>query len=276
MLQNWSGFAIHTYAYTSRTDRMNILGSEIYSEKIGDIPYRQGIFSAWNDPAKFGLFYHAALITRRGDVKPAKGTVTIAPLSKAETDWDAIAAHIERTGVISDLSFREVKTKEKAEVAGDILSDTGELFISRAKNYGYVDTEKTKCAYGFLYKNGTIDLSGVSITCTNDFAVIAMSSLTDESICHSSNILLTTVGRAENTNFKYENGLMTDYGTAPVLIESITADIAIETDVQNLVAWAISPEGFFIGTLPSRYEDGKFKFNVGERSKSMYYLIFKE
>ena len=44
---------------------MKMLGKEVSSSAIG-VPYREGIFSTWNDPAKFGLFCHAALITRRG------------------------------------------------------------------------------------------------------------------------------------------------------------------------------------------------------------------
>ena len=40
----------------------------IASSPVAGVPYREGIFSVWNDPAKFGLFYHSALILRRGDV----------------------------------------------------------------------------------------------------------------------------------------------------------------------------------------------------------------
>ncbi|MEE1042815.1 MAG: hypothetical protein UH854_02510, partial [Clostridia bacterium] len=61
MLQDWSGFTIHTYSYSAKLENMAMLGKEIASEKIGNTPYRQGIFSTWNDPAKFGLFYHSAL-----------------------------------------------------------------------------------------------------------------------------------------------------------------------------------------------------------------------
>ena len=156
------------------------------------------------------------------------------------------------------------------------MSDTGELLIDRAKNYGYVNTDLTKCVYGFLGKNGEIDLSGVKVNCETDFAVIAMSSLTDSPVTSSDNILLTTVGRAINTDSKFEKDLMLDIGKAPVLIESICADIEIETDVDGLVVWAISPEGFYIGTVPTTSQDGKLHFRVGEQSESMYYLIVKE
>ena len=129
--------------------------------------------------------------------------------------------------------------------------------------------------YGFLAKNGTVDLSGVKVTCETDFAVIAMSSLTDEKITESSNILLTTVGRAQNTGAKFVGEQMMEYGTAPVLVESIKAEIEIETDISTYEVWGISPEGFYIGQVPTKYEDGKLTISLGRESRSMYYLIVK-
>lgn len=275
-LQGWNGFSIHTYAYSSRTDRMDMLGKEIASEKIGGTPYRQGIFSTWNDPAKFGLFYHAALITRRGDVKESENMITVKPIGKLKFNWNDLRANIERCCVVSDYSFDTEVTPEYETLPDEIMSDTGELYINRDKNYGWVNTDNTKCAYGFLGKNGKIDLSGVNVTCETDFAVVAMSTLTDEKICNSDNILLTTVGRANNTDFKFEHELMTDYGKPPVLIEVIRAEIEIKTDVTGLNVWAISPEGFYIGLVPSTYENGVLKFTVGESAQSMYYHIVKE
>ena len=276
MLQDWSGFAIHTYSYSTKLERMNMLGKEIICEKIGNISYRPGLFSTWNDPAKFGLFYHGALITRRGDVACAKNTVTLKPLNKKEWDYNPARDGIEKSRVVSDVSFESFSKPTDAIECDDVLSDTGEIYRNWKKNYGYINTPKTKCAYGFLAKNGEIELSGVKIDCANDFAVVAMSSLTNEDICHSDNILLTTVGRAENTGSKFEGALLHDIGKPPVLIEVIEADIEIETDVEMLSVWAISPEGYYIGTVLSKYEDGKLKFKVGQQSQSMYYLIVKD
>ncbi len=277
LLQGWSGFAIHTYSYSARLENMNMLGKEIYAEKIGGIPYRQGIFSAWNDPAKFGLFQHAALMTRRGDVQEAKNTVEIRPISKHMHDWTAAHENVEVSRVIANYDFKEF-AEDRAWPAGrtESLSDTGELYRSWGKNYGYINTPKTKCAYGFLLKNGKQDLSGVSIDCHTDFATIAMSSLTDADITKSDNILLTAVGRAENTDAKFEGDLMLDIGKPPVLIEVIEADITIDTDVEGLKVWAVSPEGFYIGTIPTKHENGKLSFTIGKESQSMYYLIVKE
>ncbi len=276
MLQGWSGFAIHTYSYSTCLERMNMLGKEISAEKIGGTPYRQGIFSAWNDPAKFGLFYHCALITRRGDVAPAKNTLTFRHASKWEFNPEPAADNLEKCAVIydnSDLTPIEPAPKTESE---DVLSDTGELYRNWKKNYGYIDTPRTKCVYGFLAKNGALELSGVKIDCKTDFATIALSSLTDAGITASENMLLTTVGRAKNTDSRFEGELMLDIGRPPVLVEVIEADIEIETEIDALRVWAISAEGYYIGTVPTVYEDGKLKFSVGTQSQSMHYLIFKE
>jgi hypothetical protein len=274
LFHGWSGYAIHTYSYSARLDRMDMLGREIYSEKIGGTPYRQGIFSTWNDPAKYGLFYHAALITRRGDVSPSKTLTEINPVSLIEWDYDTVRALVEKGGVVTGFSKPGAKTDIKVD--DEILSDTKELYINRKKNYGYVDTPKTKCVYGFLGKNGEIGINGVKVNCETDFAVIAMSSLTDDDISSSNNILLTTVGRAQNTDAKFEKELMLDYGKPPVTVEVIKAEIEIETSVKGLFVHAISPEGFYVGTIPATYENGKYKFTVGNDTHSMYYLIVKE
>ena len=274
--QGWSGFAIHTYSYTCALERMQMLGKEICADMVGNVPYRAGVFSTWNDPAKFGLFYHAALITRRGDVSLAKSFKTINQVSKSEWNWEEARANIEKCGVLSDYSFRERAQEKGINPDDEILSDTGELYINRKKNFGYINTPKTKCAYGFLAKNGQIDLDDVKIQCETDFAVIALSTLEGESISSSPNMLLTTVGRAENTGFKMEGDLTLDIGKPPVNVEVIKAEIEIKTDCDGLSVWAISPEGFYIGTVPATYENGILRFKLGEVAHSMYYLIVKD
>ncbi|MBD3238982.1 MAG: hypothetical protein GF331_00245 [Chitinivibrionales bacterium] len=68
-MQGWGGFAIHTYRYhnepTDKIGRDVVLGGSFY----------RGIFDSFNDPAKFGLFYHAALLFRRADVRESTQTV---------------------------------------------------------------------------------------------------------------------------------------------------------------------------------------------------------
>ena len=64
-------------------------------------------------------------------------------------------------------------------------------------------------------------------------------------------------------------------GKPPVLIENIEAEIELETEHADLQVWAISPEGYYVGRVPTTYADGKLTMRVGEVSQSMYYLIVK-
>lgn len=277
LLQGWSGCAIHTYSYTAELERMNILGKEIFAPCIGGIAYRSGTFSTWNDPAKFGLFYHSAIMTRRGDVSKSNSVIKVKPKSHTCWNQDHVGAFCEKARVIMADFDEPEENCVNTPIEGDsVTSDTGELYRNWEKNFGYINTPNTKCAYGFLGKNEAIEMSGVKVKGITDFAVVAISSLSDDPITQSKNMLLTTVGRAQNTDCKFEDTLMTDYGKPPVVIEVIEAEIEIETNQKGLTVWAVSPEGIYIGRVPTVYEDGKLKFKTGETGQSMYYLIQAE
>ena len=274
--QGWSGFAIHTYSYSAKLENMKMLGEEFSGAKVGNVPYRQGVFATWNDPAKFGLFYHAALITRRGDVKEGNTLYGIEHPDMTKWNTEPIDTNFERYKFVTSFENVDGLIPLPADTGENFaVSDTGELYRDWEKNFGIVNTDKTKCAYGYLAKNGTFDLSGVKINCKTDYAVIAMSSLTDAPITSSDNILLTTVGRAQNTDAKIVGDLTLDIGKAPIIVENIEAEIEIVTNQHGMNVWAISAEGYYIGTVPTEEIDGKLKFRVGEISRSMYYLIVK-
>ncbi|MBR6558425.1 MAG: hypothetical protein IKT70_05375 [Clostridia bacterium] len=283
-LQGYAGYTIHTYAYGTRLENMKILGKEGSSQTIGGVSYREGIFSTWNDPAKFGLFYHAAIITRRGDVSPAKNKIAVKVDDLISSPGEAFKCSSELSRIVADIdrevsgADRYVKENEVLvpESAGEVRSDTGELYRSWEKNYGTIDTPFTKCVYGFLGKNGELELDGLSVKCENDFAVIAMSSLDGEKISSSKNMLLTTVGRAFNQDAKFADEKMLDYGHAPIMIEVIKSEIKIKTDCPDLRVWSVNSEGFYVGAIPTEYKDGVLSFKLGDNFRSMYYLIQSE
>ena len=304
-LQGWGGFVIHAYSYLPKQGDIPLLGKELCADAIGGVCYRQGVFSTWNDPAKTGLFYHSALITRRGDVEKAKRKVAVkvdpyhpkerTPITKGMTKeatfnagfYDEMApaykclAELSKVGTCFD--EREdvdvLLTEPKSILADDtkeVLSDTGELYRSWEKNYGWVDTAMTKSIYGFLKKNGIIEINGLSVECHTDFAVIAMSSLSEQSISQSNNILLTTIGRARNAGVKYDGLEMVELGNGPVQVENIYAKIKLTTSQKNMTVWSVTPEGCYQGKIPCEWEDGVLTFTVGEQWNSMYYLLQTE
>ena len=281
-MQGWGGFAIHTYRYTLDED-VDMISKPITADAMNGVYYRGGSFDTFNDPAKFGMFYHAALILRRGDVRPAEKTLNVKPVN-IETaygpSWELIAEkHRVETVLPGDKAKGDIAISTDETYIGldevEVLSDTRELYRNLKKQIGWIDSPKTKAVYGFVGKEGILELTDLKIDVKTDFATVAISTLTDEPISSSTNMLLTAVGRAENTNMKYneEHTQVLDVGHGPIQVEIIEATIEIETDQSDLRVMSINPRGFITGYMPSEYKDGIFRFEIGKEFQSIYYLI---
>ena len=286
--QGWGGATIHTYRYSTWQPEERLGGG---TSTINGVVYRN-YFDTFNDPAKFGLFYHAALLLRRGDVRPRKKRVAV----RIAEDMDAWM--LKRAGDIPALRLVEkhrlglalpgesldadtvVAVDDVAELEGDeVRSDTGELWRSWSKRIGWIDTPRTKAAYGFLGEAGLIALQGLQLSVQTPFAVIALSSLTDDPIAGSDSLLLTAVGRCENSAVEYneDRTRQLNYGRAPTLIEAIEAQIGMATVRPNLKVWVISDKGEAVTRLPTEYKDGVLRFEIGPQPRwnpsTMVYLI---
>ena len=289
-LQGWSGATIHTYRYGTwkPVERLGGGGST-----INGITYRNH-FDSFNDPAKFGLFYQAALILRRGDVQPAEQKVAVqvqedggAWLLRRPDDVPALRLLVEKHRV--GMSYPGEAPQADMTVAPDeqmvkpgndeVLSDTGEVWRSWTRRIGWIDTPRTKAAYGFLGAAGPLKLKGLEIEVKTDFATVALSSLTDDPIEQSDSLLLTAIGRCDNTDARYDadHRLQYDFGRPPVLIEPIDATLRLTTTRPNLKVIVISEHGEYVTRLPVEYTDGILTFNIGPQPawnpSTMYYLI---
>ena len=285
-LQGWSGMAIHTYSYSTDLERMQVLGQEASSVGIGGIAYRTGLFSVWNDPAKFGLFQHAALIVRRGDISPAEKQVQVAlsPLERFVSD--AQQTGLEQHRLATVLEGGEVEASHTFPWDGDtVRSDNGQLWRSLERRLGAIDTPRTKALYGRIgfmgftgyttHIAGT-EVSGMKVKAATDWGVIALSSLTDAPIERSDYMLLTTIGRARNTAAEFDGDKMLELGRAPIMAEVIRATVTIKTERTDLAVWGIGAEGYPVGKLNVKYENGTMTFTVGDKWPASYYLISAE
>ena len=265
---------------------MEVLGQEVSSVGIGGIAYRTGLFSVWNDPAKFGLFQHAALMVRRCDVSPAneKVQVRLSPLENFVTDAQQTGLELHRLstvtegGIASDHRFAW-------ENDDTVRADNGQLWRSLSRKLGAVDTPRTKVLYGRLGFMGWTgytgniagtEVDGMRVKGYTDFGVVALSSLTDEPIEKSDYMLLTTIGRARNTAAEFDGDKMLELGRAPIQSEVIRATITIRTQRTDLQVWGIGPEGYYVGKLDRKVENGQMTFTVGDKWPASYYLIVAE
>jgi len=296
-LQNWSGMTIHTYSYGNYMERIDVMGKESSSNTIGSVAYREGYFSIWNDPAKMNLFYHAALMLRRGDIKPGNKVVGAKMSQLGKLTHQAFTSLVERHRI--ETVFEDMDTTGVDEFVMDtdvipredpmrIESDTKQLWRDLKRSIGVVDSERTKIVYGMLGRFQGEDtrrreilglelkLDGMTVDCLTDFGVVALSSLTDDPISQSPHMLLTTIGRARNSGAQFDGEKMIDVGHAPIMSEVIQADIAIKTNQPDLRVWGVNAEGYYVGKLATTYEDGWLKFHVGDHFPASHYLIMAE
>ncbi|MFA6931128.1 MAG: hypothetical protein WCT05_12445, partial [Lentisphaeria bacterium] len=255
--QGWSGATIHTYRYRSfPADRM---GGTI----LGGIPYRQN-FETFMDPAKFGMFYAAAILYRRGDVSAAKETITVAlsekdlfnpvhgmanhnlPNINAMTYVEQHRLEIKLPGKAGKPGL-SIGPDEEAPDTGSVLSDTGELYRNWKDGYGWIKTPRSKAVYGFFDLAHVIDLDGLKIHVKTDFATLVLTSLTKDSIENSRQILLTACGRSDNTDAVYNKNHTEriSIGKTPVLYEVIEAELTMRTTEKALKVWSIDPDGAY-------------------------------
>jgi hypothetical protein len=289
--QDWAGFAVHAYRYATHGPVDRIGGG---SSTIDGNPYRNGHFDTFNDPAKFGLFYQAALLFRRCDVQIGRDQAVV----KIEDDENWRLFTVDDLPVLDSLGElhragiaippdrphpgQHVLSRDGASVnaaSEELIADTGELGRNRADGIGWIDTPRTKAAYGFIGRRNRIQLHDFDIAAMTDFATIALSSLTEDPISESPLLLLTAVGRCDNTGTAY-NDMRTrqlDYGHGPVLIEAVEADIAIRTTRLDLTVWVVGIRGEAIARLPVEYKEGRLAFSIGPRpvheQSTIYYLI---
>jgi hypothetical protein len=282
-LQDWAGATIHTYRYGNNVETW--LTQRMGRDLVMNNSYGRGGWENYNDPAKFGLFYHAALLVRRGDMQPAKEEIAIKANYPEDTPSTSTALNAapELHRVNIQLPGRESSADHTAEIhddlftGDDIISDTGEMFRNKKTGNGWIDTPMTKAIYGMRCRNDEVSLKGLKVKASNDFYTFAISSLDDKPISDSSNLLITAVGRADNKGARY-NGDHTqqiDAGEGPMMIEVIQADIALDTSLESARILAMNYDGFLAGTSVVDIKDGKMQFSIGDcwQNSSMYYLI---
>jgi hypothetical protein len=140
---------------------------------------------------------------------------------------------------------------------------------------GTVDTPRSQAAYGFLADAGAVELSDVSISALNPFAVVAVTSLDGKDIAVSDRLLVTAVGRAENTGMVYNltHTKLHDAGGGPILIEPITGQVTIDNSNVSFMIYAVGPDGSRTplgGQLPS--PDG-LVLDLAAEAGTIYYEI---
>jgi hypothetical protein len=196
------------------------------------------------DPVRMTEMAAGALMFLRGDVRPAKETVSRTysydqvlesrklPRQEAPyfTPGFSLALPLEHAVRIASLDGART-AKLAAPEASPILSDTGQLaWYTSAQKTGLVtvETDRTQALIGFIRANGK-SLKNLSAEISNQFAALALSSLDGRALAQSAKMLLTAGSRVSNTNLRWneQHTRTASIGEPPSLIEPVRGTVVL-------------------------------------------------
>ncbi len=242
-LQDWDGIFFYTF-------ETKISGE--WKPAIADH------FDMTLDPVKMAQMPAGAMIFLRGDVSAAKTVLT----RSYSTDQISEASRLPRAEMPyytpgfdkmiplvhgSRVSCLDCKPSLPAPLppANPIVSDTRELSWKTSEGRDgivSVDTARSQALVGFVRENPKVQTRNLSAEIKNGFATITLSSLDGKPINLSNRLLLTTTSRTENTGAKWDErrAMLTEWGTAPTLIEPVTGWIQLK-DLEGAIGVFAQP-----------------------------------
>lgn len=221
-----------------------------------------------------------------GEVYRGKADVVLAsgPSANAPVGGDMKAIRIPERPWDECLYPKFVAAAKEAGLAGYAAmdstarrfdSDTGELSLDYGRVLLTLNAARTQGAVGRLNNSGPIQLDAMEIRCETEFAAIVATSLDGEPIGASRRLLITAVGRAENTSQGFwppereQAGrspmawMLPGEGRPPVIAEPIRASLSLSVPGPARV-YRLDATGKRDGQLASQSADGSVRFDPAE------------
>jgi hypothetical protein len=283
-LQDWDGIFLYSYHHAvGEWDRQHIAN----------------YFDIDSDPGKMVQMPVGAAIFRRGDVSPAKGSCTyrlsrdqacmatsqsgLSPLENLRPAGHQPAFAFQlRTFLDFGGRGGSIESSGLPQAApAPLRSDTGELVWSVAgERTGLVtvDTPRTKAVIGRL-GGRKVELDGLTVSMPgtdSNFAAITLTAMDGKPLAESEAILVTAVGRVENTGMGWnaEHTSVSDkWGTSPTLAEGIAAGLVLRSHLRGATLSPLDSRGQPQGGSDVPSQAGSLSFSIGPEQQTLWYLL---
>jgi hypothetical protein len=228
-LHDWDGVFLYTFEHQSPAG----WGTRMPSH-----------FEIQPDPVKMTNLAAGACLFLRGDVRPAKETIrrSYAPEQVGESirypsaerpfftpGFDPALALMHATRIRDFDGPGE--PYPAAGAATSIASDTGEMIWHHGgKRQGFVavQTDNSQGLIGFVGQ-ARAPLRNLAAAVENEFCALLLTALDGKPIARADRLLLVATARAANTGMKWndERTSLTDWGTAPAVIEPVRGSLTL-------------------------------------------------
>jgi hypothetical protein len=269
-LQDWDGLFWYTFEHVD---------PQAWKDQV------TGHFEVRTDPSKMAEIGAGALTFLRGDVHPARQTVTRS-YSRAQVMDSLRLPQTERPyftpgfpAALPLVHGSRIQTLDGAPTgkfaavpADSIVSDTGEL--GWQKGMVTIETPRTQAIIGRRLAQPKV-LRHLAVDVRNMFSAIVLTSLDGAPIASSRRMLLVAATRIANTGQQWNEKRTTlvDWGTGPTLIEPITGAITLRNlaNMRSVEVAALDGAGRQIGDArQARKTAAGWEFEIGDRATTWY------
>ena len=268
-MQGWAGALQFTY-WSGAWDSV-----EQYLGAGGRIA---GIWRIMSDPAVMALYPAAAMMFLRGDVSPCHELVSPPVDAFGVRNWPPAdpRAFVHRYGTTLQ---PEPAPPAAAEGAAPrvTVSDTGEFRHDRDGGFLVIDAPRSQAVIGMV-GGQRLETRDVAFELDNPFAVVTVSSLSEAPIATSERLLITTVARAQNTDFRAETEdgryLIRAHGRGPVMAEAVTGHVTLKGR-DDVAVYVLEPTGARRGLAVTTDADGGTRIDLAASEPAMHYEVIR-
>jgi hypothetical protein len=236
----------------------------------------EGNFDAGNKPDEWAQWPAMALLFHRGDVPHDPAPLTTAPVSQPEISREALGERLPagaetREGVRNNLGIGEPSPPNAVEEKAVPLQHRPGLFL--------IDTPRTVAVVGFLASAGKLSVGPVTLESPTEYGSVIVSSLTDEPLTRSKRLLVTTVGRAENSGLVYgpTRDTILEPGRAPIMMDPVRGALRLRREGgPALKVFRLDGVGRRAETLTSRRVGEALALTLEERRLTLWYEAVAE
>ncbi len=246
-------------------------------------------FSLQQHPGKLAFLPAAALMLRRGDVAPARGTtrldLTGDEAEKLTADGVTMSEAWQRTGVTQQDCLTHqlaVRFTENGTLKADKPATSGsQLAWDAAAALYTVNAPAAKAVVGRC-TGKTTKLDGADFEVKSnprDFAALTLNAADGKPLAQSRRLLLTAVGNVENTGMGWNEDHTSvghQWGKAPTLCEGIAARITMKTAAKSARVHVLDGSGARTAEIPATVKDGQLSFEIGPQHKTLWFEIVAE
>jgi hypothetical protein len=241
-------------------------------------------FDSRSNPVKLASLISTAAMLRRGDVTAAAPTQAQMPDRAVWIEalrQSAYPPSGTNFGMAKDVAL----ARSVGAITGDgvaptwpVKSETGELTWGLGGKTVVIDAQRSKGLIGPRLGHA-YDAHGVGLELTEaqgDWGVVTATVVQGTDFSSPGRILVTTLGREENTGQQWTDATRTsvgrNWGAAPVLVEGLGARITLPVPAARVSAFALDALGNRTTALPVT-GSGRATIELGARYQTIWYEV---